>query len=288
MPPRDAKLYGREHFIQRVGDALEHRGERERPLPIVLVTGPRGSGGTALLGALWRTFNQSALSVQLDLGAAQGVDDIVFATMQGLRRKVPWIAPVRFTRLRLAFKALSYTDGGGGRAAFDTYLRAGPGHAAAAALDRWAARAASLLPSLEQQVVTALLAEVAHLVFSGLDRARDAAALAWFAQENVFARRGTGQDALWELNQAYHGGGQAQRRDVDRMLCAALLADLGAEYGRKRLLGRPVRNSLLLGDDAGSRVAADFLDLVEECRRASAQRDDPTDLLLVVAVRRTQ
>ena len=125
-------------------------------------------------------------------------------------------------------------------------------------------------------------------MFAGLDRARDAAALAWFAQGSAFAGPGSGQDALWALYRAYHDGAAASRRNVDKTLCAALLADLGVEYSRKRLLGRPVRNCLLLGDNAGNRVAADFLDLLEECRRTSAHKGEPADPLLVVAVRRTQ
>lgn len=288
MPAPARKLYGRERFIHCVREALTHRGSSTQPLPIVPVEGPRGSGGTALVEELWRTFNHSALSVQLDLDSAQGVDDIVFSAMQGLRRKVRWTAPVNFVRLRLAFKALVYTDDGGGRAAFDAYLRSKRLGAAIDALDRWAAHATPLLPALEPKAIVALLTEAVRQVFSGLDRAHDAAALAWFAHSSPFAGPGTGQDALWSLHRAYHDGDDMGKRDADKTLCAALLADLTAAYRRNILHGKPVHNCLLVADNADNRAAADFLGLIEECRMATVAKGEPADPLLVVAMRRRQ
>lgn len=288
MPVPEGKLYGRERFVQCVREALDHRGGSAQPLPIVPVEGPRGSGGTALVEELWRTFNHSALSVQLDLDSAQGVDDIVFGAMQGLRRKVRWTAPVNFARLRLAFKALVYTDDGGGRAAFDAHLRSKRLGAAIDALDRWSAHAAALLPALEPKAILALLTEAVRQVFSGLDRAHDAAALGWFARSSPFAGPGTGQDALWSLHRAYHDGDDTDKRDADKTLCAALLADLTAGYGRTILRGKPVHNCLLVADNVDNRAAAEFLGLIEECRMATVAKGEPADPLLVVVMRRRQ
>jgi hypothetical protein len=240
------------------------------------------------LGALWHCFNQSALSVLLDLSAAQGVDEVVFAAMHGLRRKVRWVPPVRFARLRLAFKALSYVDDGGGRAAFDAYMRGG-GADAGDNFDGYAWRVTALLTSLDQQVIVALLVKVARMVFSGLNRARDAAPLDWFAHNGAFAGPGTGLDALWAVYRAYHDDAdRIKKQSIDHVLCAALLADLSAEYSRKRLLGPPVSNCLLLLDNADQRAAGEFLDLLEKCRIANASNAEPADPLLVVAVQRTQ
>lgn len=288
MPVREEELYGRGQIIQCVEQALRRDGVPDRPLPIVLLVGSRGSGATALLDALWRRFKDRALSVDLDLEAAQGVDDVVYAAMQGLRRRILGIRPVRFDRLRLAFKALSYVDDGAGRAAFETYLRSGTADSAAAALDGWAARAAPLLSSLEQQVLVALLTGAARLMLSGSKRLRDAKALAWFAGNGIHTGPGDGCDALWQLHRWHREGDEAAIRKVGLTLCAALLADLRADYNSSGPLhAQRARNCLLLADNAGNDVGAAFLDLIEQCRRSSAAAGESGDPLLIVAARRS-
>ena len=66
---------------------------------------------TALINALWERFNQDTLSVNLDLQDAQGVGDIVLATIQGLQRKLRGLPQVRFARLRLVLKGAVILQG---------------------------------------------------------------------------------------------------------------------------------------------------------------------------------
>ena len=88
----DTRLYGRTRIVEFVGKALKRKGVPAKPLPIVLLTGPRGSGGSVLLSRIWREFSPDCLGVRLDLRAAQGVEDIVLAAVQGMGRKVHGIA----------------------------------------------------------------------------------------------------------------------------------------------------------------------------------------------------
>src|SRR3954470_4364410 len=45
--------FGRGPVIDYVGNALRRRGTPRVPVPAVLLIGPRGSGGTAVLNRLW-------------------------------------------------------------------------------------------------------------------------------------------------------------------------------------------------------------------------------------------
>ena len=282
----EPRLYGREQIFHCVEQGLERSGVPARPLPIVLLAGPRGSGGTALLDALWERFSQDALGVHLDLREAQEIRDIVLTTMQGLQRRVLGIRPVHFARLRLALKALTFVDDGNGRNAFDAFMKARASDAAIAALQGWLAGAAQLLQS-GPPVPVELFTRVARLVLSQVDRARDSDALAWFARNGIYPGAGRGYDPLWELYRWQHDGGPGGPRMVDMTLCAALLADLRADYNTTGILhARRARNCLLLADNAGSRVGNVFLELVEECRRTVHAAGEPGDPLLLVAARR--
>lgn len=279
-----SRLYGRERILRFVADALKRGAVPERPLPIVLLAGPRGSGATVVLDELWELHHEETLCVSLDLASAQDVGDVVLATMQGIQRRVIGIRPVRFGRLLLALKALSFVDDGGGRRSFDAYMRTAPSAAAVQSLTNWAQRASQLL-SPEQRLVAGLLAELVRLALSRIDHARDSALLAWFATNKIYPGQGHGYDPLWDLYRWRHEGTDEAALKVNRTLCAALLEDLRTDYHATGLLrGRRPRNCLLLADDAGGKVGSAFLDLIEESRRATyASAGAAADPLLMVA-----
>jgi hypothetical protein len=280
-------LYGRAQVVGLVKNALKRTGVPGQPLPIVLLVGPRGAGGTALLGRLWAQFGGDALGAHLDLEAAQGIDDIVLAVLQGMHRRLLGIRQIRFSRLGLAVKALSFVDdGGGGRAAFDAYMKSSSSSAAAAALDAWSGRALPLLRSLDQQLLASLAVQLAAWALSIIDDARKSRPVAWFAANGI-SGGGAKYDPLWELYRWRHERSAASARKVDATLCAALLEDLRGDFNESGLWhGQRPSNCLLLLDNAGDGPGADFLRLIEERRRQDEAAGRPGDPLLVVAVHR--
>ena len=279
------RLYGRGRVVDFVGEGLKRRGVPGRQLPLVLLAGPHGSGGTALLDRLRERYGPDCLCVHLDLASAQGADDVVLALMQGLRRRVPGIRPISFPRLRLAFKALNFPQDGGGRAAFDAYMDA-TDHGAADGVQNWANRASVLLRTPEQQFLAAVVARTASWLLSGFDHRGERTALRWHA-ENGISSGGTGYDPLWELYGRQRVATDSASRHVEKTLCAALLADLRTDFNARSLAhGQRRSNCLLLLDNAGGNAGERVLDLLAQCRRESAKAGDGADPALIVAVLR--
>ncbi|MDI5965566.1 ATP-binding protein [Streptantibioticus silvisoli] len=280
------RLYGRGRVVELVRTALRRQGIPDRPAPVVLLSGPRGSGGTALLDRIWTECGQDCLKVQVDLADAQGVEDAVLLAMAGLLERVPGIRPIRFPRLSLAVKALTYLDDGGGRSGFDAYMRGSRRYAAAQSrLDDWAGRVTPLLSGPEQQLLAVTAARTLGGVLDGLSRHQEKAVLAWFAQRRPAA--GSGYDPLWDLRTARADPSPEAGRQVDKTLCAALLADLRADFNDARLLhGQRMSNPLLLFDNADSRAGRALLELVTETRREHHRGDGAADPAVLVAVRR--
>jgi hypothetical protein len=283
----DARLYGRRRIVEFVREALRRQGVPDRPLPIVLAVGPRGSGGSVLLSRLWEEFSADCLSVRLDLEKAQGVEDVVLAAMHGLSRKISGIRPIEFPRLAMTFKALSYVDDGGGRQAFEGYLRANRRDAEVrSALNDWADRAAPLLNSAGQQVLMTAAARALGGLLSGIGRRGDAKTLRWLANDDR-AGGGNEYDPLWDLFGWHHERTEAASRKVGKRLCSAFLADLRSDFNDSSLRhGQRPSNCLLLLDNAGGKVGDLFLELLAECRRESNNAGAAADPAMVVAVQR--
>lgn len=285
MTDAKVRLHGRERVVEYVRAALARRGVPEQPLPIVLLAGPRGSGGSVLLDALWAQFAADCLSVRLDLRAAQGVEDVVLAAVRGLGRRIAGIRAIDFPRTGMLLKALSFVDAGGGRTAFEAYLRARPQDAQVqSALDGWGARAAPLL-SPEQRGLLDVLTGLLGALHSAVGKHRDGKALRWLAERGDGGRE---YDSLWELYRQHHRQDTptGTPRIVARTLCAALLADLRADFNDSWPRMQRPRNCLLLLDNAGGRVADLFVELLAECRRESIAAGERPDPAVVVAVQR--
>lgn len=277
-------MHGRDRVVTFVGDALKRRGVPKKPLPVVLLAGPLGSGGTMLLDELWQKFSGKCLAVRLDLADAQGIEDIVLAATQGWRRSVPGIREIDFPRLRMIFKALSYVDNGRGREGFEAYLRAGPRDAAvSSALRDWADRAAPMLPP-EQQLLVPAVAQLLGALHSAAGRRGDKKTLRWLAEYGALGGT-SGYDRLWELRRQHHERTDTAVRTVGKALCAALLADTRYDFNDAlQPLGRRRRNCLLLVDNADSAMGDLFLELLAESRGQSHAAGAEADPVLVVAV----
>ncbi len=280
------RLYGRRRVLDFVTAALTRRGAPARPLPVLLLTGPRGSGGTALLGRVRQECGADCLTARLDLAAAQGADDAVLAAMRGLADRVPGIRPVRFPRMAAAVKALTYE--GEDRQGFDGYLRAARRYAQAGDhLDAWAERAAPLLATPGNQFLTFAVTRTLTGLLGKLSGRQEKAVLDWFAGRLPQAGAAGGYQPLWYLRNRSREAGARAAREVARTLCAALLADLAADFHDTGLLyGERVSNALLLIDNADGEPGRQLLDLITECRRENHDAGAPPDPLVVVAVRR--
>lgn len=277
---RKAVTRGRDQVVRLVREALD-RGEAPRgPLPVVVLAGPLGGGGTMVLDTLWTSFFEKSLSVRLDVADAQSVEDIVLAAVQGWRRRISGIPRMDFPRTSMIFKALSFDDDGSGREGFEAYLRAKPQDAAVrTALRDWAHRAAPMLPP-EQQVFTETLAELLGTLHSAVGRRRNREVLRWLADYGP-PDGSSGYDRLWEQRRQHQQHTDRSARAVGKMLCAALLADARTDFQRHERL----RNALLLLDNADNARGDLFLDLLTECRRESRSHGAEPDPVLVVAVR---
>ncbi|MER6074542.1 ATP-binding protein [Streptomyces sp. NPDC001817] len=277
---RKAVTRGREQVVGLVRDELDRGGVPRGPLPVVVLAGPLGGGGTTVLDKLWTEFFEKSLSVRLDVADAQSVEDIVLAAVQGWRRRISGIPRIDFPRTSMIFKALSFDDDGSGREGFEAYLQARPQDAAVrTALRDWAHRAAPMLPP-DQQVFTETLAELLGALQSAVSRRRNKDVLRWLADYGP-PDGSSGYDRLWEQRRLHQQHTDGSARAVGKMLCAALLADTRAAFQRHDRL----RNALLLLDNADSVKGDLFLDLLTECRRESHSEQAEPDAVLVVAVR---
>lgn len=290
-------MYDRDRIIRFVGEGLTRKGIPKRPIPVVLLTGPRGSGGSLVLDELWSRYADECLGVRLNLASAQGMEDVVLALTFGLGRRVFPISQISFRRVGMLLKALSFIDNGGGRTAFEAYMSApAPESQGDSALEVWAARAGQLMTP-EHRVLAEAAAGLLGALQSAVNRHRDKRVLRWLAEYGVVG--GGGFDSLWDLYRLHRGraDGAPPPRVVAKTLCAALLADLRADFNdTSRWFQRP-RNCLVLLDDAGAGTGALFLELLTECRsenhgdrsegrsegRGEGGRPDPA---VVVAVQR--
>lgn len=282
------RLYGRGKVIDFVKAALRCDDVGNRPLPILLLVGPHGSGGSALLAKLWEEVGDDCPCVPIDTANAEHVADVLLTAGQGLRRHVWGIRPLRFPRLGLALKALSFDDSGGrGRPDFNTYMRKGGRTAkASSTLEKWTDRVGPLLLSPDHQLYAKLAAWVFGGLLSEIDRSRDRASLRWFAERSDVAG-GSELDPLWRLYHWQWEQDEDKRHRADKTLCDAFLTDIRTDYNDTGLRHGPrSRNPCLLLDNADSRVGKRVLELIEESRRKSGREGEPADSLLAVAIQR--
>lgn len=283
------RLYGRGKVIDFAKAALRCENVRDQPLPILLLVGPRGSGGSALLARLWQEFGDDGPCVRLDMLNAEEVADVTLIAMQGLLRHVWGVRQLRFPRLRLAVKALSFADAGGinSRAAFETYMRKGGRTAkASSTLRDWTDRVSPLLLSPDQQLLAKIVSRLLGWLLSGIDHQRDQAILRWFAEESDVAGSG-GFDPLWRLHQWQRETDGTKRYRADKTMCDAFLTDMRTDYANTGFRhDSRTRNPGLLLDNVDSRLGGRLLELLDECRRKSRNSNQPADPLLVVAVQR--
>jgi len=279
-------LYGRGRILRFVSDGLDRSRDRETP-PITLLVGPRGSGKTVLLDRLKTDHCKGSPTARLDFGLAPDASpeavmlDIGYQLSPGVSR----VGKVRLPLLGLGFLAVGLDPESRASPAeqLDQLLSARP-KAAGQMLANLGKQVGTLLPSPEQQVIAAEAGAALGWIVSAIRRRKLGEYLAWYVG-TVGRGNGTKVGPLLQMHEwwreAHTPGGTKARRDLWRVLSAALLADLRAGFNRASWThGRRTTNCLLLLDDADRTAGAEFLETLAECRRLAHGETDP---LLVVA-----
>lgn len=281
MDRSTATLYGRSQIFEYAAAALRRdRSPAREPFPIMLLLGPRGAGGTAVLNRL-RALGADHPGAFLDLAHAEDVGTIVFAAVYELeRQRVSGMRRVRhFPRLGVVVGALSYQGNEDDAAAFLAHIRDSRGSGAfAAMLQTWTDRVAPLLPVPMQPDLARLLSGVLGALISGIKERRiDSLVDSLGGIQRL--RTLTGR---WRLGLEGHQG-QAAQRAVDRLLVTAFVDDLRADFNHGPSATRRPSNSFLLLDDCDGQAAVDFLDHLADTRRAAYADEVPADPLVVFA-----
>lgn len=272
------RLYGRDDALTLAAALLEHPARAERRsrggTPVLIFTGPGGSGKTVLLDGLESRLDQCVPYVRIDCASAPNasVPDLLTALAFGLNRRRGPSGRLIFPRLlvgrlvmrhpRLADGIPAGGDGDAARAAIKQLLKdhRGPGKMRLFAEDL----AKSVLPSVGKAVPGI---DVIAKVLPGLLFDLPSAVRLWRLD-----RYGT-LDELVELNIRFHGyGAEENKKWVDRWLFEAFFAGLRRSY-RRRFSPRRVFDCAILMDNADSgesrRFLIDFANAVQIAARAS-------------------
>jgi hypothetical protein len=293
------KLYGRYGAVSLVRDLMD-RPEvdgvpRSRELPVVIFTGVRGSGKTALLGYLARRMRQNVPYALLDLAGMDPSDlQEVLATLAfELNRRCAAYGRLAFPRFVVgrivaAEEAVDHTDAAEARAHFQQLLHEHRKlHKLREFLDRMAP------PMLNMAGVPEGLGQyVPELLMRGLTSWRGGRRVilgkgqAWYGHQD----RGLGADpldVLAELNRrAQNPAADGPQGPVDELLLAAFLADLRDGFAGRRPRCRPL-NCVILLDNADESAGRRFLDeWVAARKQRRADAGHAADPVTVVATSR--
>jgi len=157
--------FGRAPVIEYAGNALRRRGTPRVPVPAVLLIGPRGSGGTAVLNRLWADHTNcpgARIAAVRDETVARvlGRAMLAFGDKRG-----PGVRPVEdFPHLVLAAKTLGYQGDPKNLQAFIEYLQRPIDTAELAALLR------ILLPNIPGLPDAGVLAELVRRLVAAYRR----------------------------------------------------------------------------------------------------------------------
>ena len=293
------RLYGREKIYSFVKAGLERPANPQVP-PAMLLVGRCGSGKTVLLEQLEEEHRKDVPTARLDLARDQHATPVtvMLTIRKALSQRVARVGKIPFPLLQLGVCALSL-DPHGGRSPEEQLKqrlsgRDKPGQQLLSA----GARAARLLPPGQKTVVTEAAA-LARWVCSGISARQQEKHLSWYSATAAGQGDGTSYGPLIELHRKWqqasstsgHPGQAAAAADlVWEVLCAALLADLRADFNETRLRhGRRTVNCLLLLDNTDTEAGQHFLTALNACR--SARPGDaplPADPLMLIAAQRSR
>lgn len=304
MPSR---LYARDPILRAlvprlVGSAYDRRNlvPQEHPddRPVVLLTGRRGMGRTAILDALEEAYRERVPVAKVDaarLGpeeawpavAASNTSDVVVALERlvcALAPPVAGIPRLRFARSLPGLLAVSSWHLGDAREKQLAGTRSVGLLVACRLLQEdtdgtaWTDDVSGHLPDQQPDDLTPVVRAIIGQYFSEHTRARNRRAVEeWY--RGHFPGTDDGESALVRLSQRFHQGGDF-RQAAERILVTAFLSDLDDAYGRWQRVNRTPRPLVLL-DNVQTEAGQRLLDLLLERRAASPE--GARDPLAVVA-----
>jgi hypothetical protein len=288
---KPARLYGRERIRRFVADALGRTANRDMPTPpIMIVTGPAGYGKTSLLAGLADDHKGSSPTAWLDFAGNPDATPmqvmVAIANSMGIRGSG---GSVRFPLLMMGISAITLDGDSMHSLADQLNARLRSGGPSGQASTPVAEDAARLLPFADGR---ALIPEggAGSRLGDALWRRQLGERLDWYARNRVPGRSDHSAYGpllalhdRWAKFQAAHD--EEARRDVWRVLCRALLADLRTYAKATLWRGARTSNCLLLLDNADAPIGRAFLEELAEARRRTAEGPDP---LLVVAAQETR
>ncbi|MBS2539824.1 hypothetical protein KGQ20_44490 [Catenulispora sp. NF23] len=274
-------LYGRSNIFRYAREALARHGVPARPFPIVPLIGPHGSGGTAVLRQL-RQLGAEHPGAALNLDGVQDVGSVVFAAVHELgRQHIHGMRRVRrFPRLAVVAAALSYAGTAEDVPAFRAHVRDSLGTGdIEATVASWTDRAAPLVAVTGQPDLTRFLADVLGSLLSGVKARRVDGLAASLGGYNLLRK----QTNTWREGLDGDLGRSAQHQ-VDRLLVAAFIGDLRADFNRGPWFVQRPSNAFLLLDNCDKDIARQFLEHIAGVRGAAYKARVRADPLLVIAV----
>ncbi|MGH3816105.1 MAG: hypothetical protein ACRDUV_27265 [Pseudonocardiaceae bacterium] len=297
------RIYGRKRAIEfvRVLMAREERNGslQNRRFPVLVVEGFRGAGKTALLSELVDLLDQRVPHGRLDFGtnSRASVPEVLAALACELSRNCPRYGALQFHRFivgRLVMRLqLDLNDRVQARRQVVDALRSQRWIDTTRVLADTTGGVLQTMGSGIESPVKPPLRSLFELVLKGLT--------GWAPGQNVILRSGQkwyghrdlelphdAIDVLVDLNnRANNSEDEHDRQWVDELLWAAFLADLRAEFGRRRRVDERSLNCVILLDNADTVLGRRFLNqLVQARRRRVAGGQDDADPLTVVATSR--
>lgn len=279
------RLYGRADALALAADLLAR--DDADPRPVLVFTGPGGSGKTALLDGLESQLDQYVPYARVDCAVAGdgSVPKMLMALAFGLNRRHGPFGRLIFPRLvvgqlimaqpKLADGVPAGGDGDEARAKVRQVLKAhrGPGRLRPFVQQL----AATVLPAVGKPVpgIDVIAKVMPGLVFDLLTAGR-------FWRLDRYGSL----DELVELNVRFHEyDTEANRKWVDRWLFEAFFAGLRTSY-RRRLSPRRVFNCALLLDNADSVQSRRFLAEFAHAAQTVAHQDGPPPVNAIATSRR--
>jgi hypothetical protein len=274
---------------------------RSRHTPVLIFTGSRSAGKTALLDAVESRLDQRVPYARIDFETTKAVSthEVLSALAFDLNRHCATYGRIAFPRFvvgRIVMaQKLDFTNMDAARAKIEATLED----------YRNIPRLREFLSGLGSEVLTAvpglkipgsltISKYLPNLLLDGLRSWRGSRRVVlgsgqdWYGHQDRGLDRGKALDVLAGLNRrAQQPDGEDDRRAVDELLLAAFLADLRAGFGRGWRAPRQTLNCVMLLDNADNAGAQAFLaDLVEARRLHSAKYPDDPDPVTVVATSR--
>lgn len=296
MSEQSSHLYGRQHAIG-VAREFMARPERDgvptgRRVPVIVFTGPRGSGKTDLLEELERRLDQNVPHARIDCGALDhstpSWDVLSFLVFEFNRlaanyREVPF---PRFVTARLVIaENLDLNDVPTARRQVrDALLRYRQVDQLRGFLTDLAAGVAAAVPGVgglpgAEDTLGKVIRRVLNGLFSwhlGRQVMRDEG-LAWYGSGLA------GVNKLIDLNRLTRSTNEGDRRKATELLWAAFLADLRAAFGAGRGARAWSLNCVALLDNVDARPGVVLLKELTEARKQHAvyHLEEPDPLTVV-------